>query len=57
MQQHPRPSATDSPSVDGQQHKQCTICGQRYDAHDFAQYAHHTNAPHVPLEDVNQRTE
>ena len=55
MQQHL--PAADSRSVDGQQHKQCNICGQIYDAHDFAQHAHHTDTPHAPLENASQRTD
>lgn len=36
-------------TVDGQRFKTCPECGEIYDAHDFAQYAHHTNRPHERL--------
>lgn len=35
--------------VDGEQYKTCALCGQDYDAFDFAQHAHHNATPHMPL--------
>jgi len=42
------PLANDN-AVDGQQRKTCLVCGEIYDAHDLAQYSHHTNQPHERL--------
>lgn len=41
-------------SVDGDQHKICSVCGQAYDAFDFTQHSHHTSVEHAPMKDSEE---
>ena len=43
-----------APSVDGDQHKICSVCGQAYDAFDFTQQSHHAGAEHAPMKDAEE---
>lgn len=49
-----QPAQNGASSVDGDQHKICSVCGQAYDAFDFTQHSHHTGAEHAPMKDSEE---